>query len=184
MSAIPVGPASNGTGSGGGIGSGTGGGVGSGTGPGVGPGSRRRHWRRRIPRRWRRFGTRALWILPILNTPKKRARRSIRERVVLWLIVGPDGKPRDIKVARALGMGLDQKAIEAVTQLEVRAGHEGRQASRGADQRRGEFPAVLEFADAKGVNRSPIRRKATEKLPGFRLCKVAADGAKNEGGAY
>jgi TonB family protein len=33
---------------------------------------------------------------------------------VLWLIVGPDGTPRDIKVARALGMGLDQKAIEAV----------------------------------------------------------------------
>jgi len=36
--------------------------------------------------------------------------------VVLWLIVGPDGKPRDIKVARALGMGLDEKAIEAVQQ--------------------------------------------------------------------
>jgi TonB family protein len=34
--------------------------------------------------------------------------------LVLWLIVGPDGKPRDIRVTRALGMGLDQKAIEAV----------------------------------------------------------------------
>jgi TonB family protein len=35
---------------------------------------------------------------------------------VLWLIVGPDGRPRDIRVARQLGMGLDQKAIEAVKQ--------------------------------------------------------------------
>jgi TonB family protein len=32
------------------------------------------------------------------------------------MIVGPDGKPRDIRVQRGIGMGLDQKAIEAVQQ--------------------------------------------------------------------
>jgi TonB family protein len=35
---------------------------------------------------------------------------------VLWLIVGKDGLPRDIKVARSLGHGLDEKAVEAVRQ--------------------------------------------------------------------
>jgi TonB family protein len=28
--------------------------------------------------------------------------------------VGADGRPRDIRVSRALGMGLDEKAIQAV----------------------------------------------------------------------
>jgi TonB family protein len=35
---------------------------------------------------------------------------------VLALIVGQDGRPRDIKVARPLGKDLDEKAIEAVRQ--------------------------------------------------------------------
>ena len=34
--------------------------------------------------------------------------------VVLGLVVGPDGRPRDMKVLRSLGLGLDEKAIEAV----------------------------------------------------------------------
>ncbi len=33
---------------------------------------------------------------------------------MLWVVVGPDGRPREIKVQRTLGMGLDEKAIEAV----------------------------------------------------------------------
>jgi TonB family protein len=113
MSSIPSGPPSNGTGSGGGIGSGSGGGVGSGTGPGVGPG---------------RGGGIGGGVFRVgggvsapraLDTPDPEYSEEARKAkyqgtVVLWLIVGPDGRPRDIKVARALGMGLDQKAIEAV----------------------------------------------------------------------
>jgi TonB family protein len=36
--------------------------------------------------------------------------------VVLQVVIGADGRPRDIRVARTLGMGLDQKAIGAVRQ--------------------------------------------------------------------
>lgn len=43
-------------------------------------------------------------------------KQRIQGTVVLWLIVGPDGLPHDIKVARSLGHGLDEKAIEAVRQ--------------------------------------------------------------------
>ena len=34
--------------------------------------------------------------------------------VVLWVVVGPDGTPREIRVQRSLGMGLDEKAVTAV----------------------------------------------------------------------
>jgi TonB family protein len=35
---------------------------------------------------------------------------------VLWLIVDSSGRPRDIRVVRGLGFGLDAKALEAVKQ--------------------------------------------------------------------
>jgi len=110
---IPSGPPSNGTGSGGGIGSGSGGGVGSGEGPGVGPG---------------RGGGIGGGVFKVgggvsapraLNTPDPEYSEEARKAkyqgtVVLWLIVDQNGRPQQVKVARSLGMGLDQKAIEAV----------------------------------------------------------------------
>lgn len=113
MSKLPSGPPSNGTGSGGGIGSGSGGGVGSGEGPGVGPG------------RGGGIGGGVFRVGGGVSAPKavyapdpeysEEARKAkYQGTCVLWLIVGPDGRPRDIKIARTLGLGLDEKAIEAV----------------------------------------------------------------------
>ena len=108
-----LGPPSNGTGSGGGIGSGSGGGVGSGRGPGVGPG-----WGGGIGGGAYRVGggvsaPRALYA-PDPEYSEEARKAKYQGTVVLWVVVGPDGRPRDIRVQRTLGMGLDEKAIEAV----------------------------------------------------------------------
>ena len=113
--ALPSGPPSNGTGSGSGIGSGSGGGIGSGIGPGVGEG------------RGGGIGGGVFRVGGGVSAPKaiyapdpeysEEARKAkYQGTCVLSLIVGPDGKPREIRVARSLGLGLDEKAIEAVHQ--------------------------------------------------------------------
>jgi len=112
LSAV-LGPPSNGPGSGGGIGSGSGGGVGSGRGPGVGPG-----WGGGIGGGPYRVGGGVSAPKP-LYTPDPEYSEEARKAkyqgvVVLWLVIGPDGHPREIRVARPLGMGLDEKAVEAV----------------------------------------------------------------------
>jgi len=110
---MPSGPPSNGTGSGGGIGSGSGGGIGVGSGPGVGEG------------RGGGIGGGVFRIGGGVSAPKatyapdpeysEEARKAkYQGTVVLSLIVGADGVPRDIKVARSVGLGLDEKAIETV----------------------------------------------------------------------
>lgn len=108
-----LGPASNGTGFGGGIGSGSGGGVGSGHGPGVGPGSGGG-----IGGGVFRVGG-GVSAPRVLSSPDPEYSEEARKAkyqgtVVLWVIVGADGRPRDIRVSRTLGMGLDEKAVEAV----------------------------------------------------------------------
>ena len=39
---------------------------------------------------------------------------KLQGTVVLWVVVGPDGRTHAIRIARSLGMGLDDKAIQAV----------------------------------------------------------------------
>jgi protein TonB len=52
----------------------------------------------------------------ILNTPTPRAGPSTRAWCFCGWVVAPNGRPRNIRVQRSLGMGLDEKAIEAVSQ--------------------------------------------------------------------
>lgn len=111
--------ASNGSGSGGGMGSGSGGGLGSGTGNGYGPG----------------YGGGAGGGLyhvgggvsaPVaLNSVEAEfsdeARRAKYQGVCLIsLIVDAQGNPQNPRVIRTLGMGLDEKALEAVRKYKFR----------------------------------------------------------------
>jgi periplasmic protein TonB len=112
---MPSAPPSNGVGSGGGIGSGAGGGVGVGHGPGIGAGS------------GGGIGGGVYKVGAGISAPQaisspdpdytEEARRAKKQGTcVLWLIVDSAGRPRDIRVVRGLGLGLDAKALEAVRQ--------------------------------------------------------------------
>jgi protein TonB len=108
-----LGPPSSGPGSGGGIGSGSGGGVGSGRGPGVGPG-----WGGGIGGGVYRVGggvsAPRLIYGPDPEFSEEARKAKYQGTVVLWMIVGPDGRTHEVRVQRSLGMGLDEKAIAAV----------------------------------------------------------------------
>jgi len=108
-----MGPPSNGTGVGGGIGSGAGGGVGSGHGPGVGPG-----WGGGIGGGAFKVGGGVSAPRPIFNPDPEYSEEARKAKyqgtVVLWIVVGPDGKVYDMRIQRSLGLGLDEKAMEAV----------------------------------------------------------------------
>ncbi|HUJ23093.1 MAG TPA: energy transducer TonB [Bryobacteraceae bacterium] len=117
-----LGPPSNGPGSGGGIGSGSGGGVGSGKGGGFGPGE------------GGGFGGGVFHVGGGVSAPmvlykvdpeySEEARKAkYSGTVVLQLVVDSAGKAQNIHVVRSLGLGLDEKAIEAVTKWKFRPGY-------------------------------------------------------------
>jgi periplasmic protein TonB len=116
-----IGPPSNGPGGGGGIGSGYGGGVGSGTGGGVGPGEGGG-----IGGGVFRVGggvSAPAVIYKVDPEYSEQARKAkYQGTVVLNLIVTRDGSVRDVKIIQSLGLGLDEKAIEAVKQWKFRPG--------------------------------------------------------------
>jgi periplasmic protein TonB len=62
-------------------------------------------------------------ILKVEPQYTEEARQAkLQGTVVLYVEVGPDGMAHNIKVQRPLGMGLDEKAIEAVQQWRFRPG--------------------------------------------------------------
>lgn len=122
-----LGPPSNGPGGGGGIGTGYGTGVGSGNGPGVGPGE------------GGGIGGGVFKVGGGVSAPQlvskidpeysEQARKAKYQGVVvLNLVVKSDGTVRDVKVVQTLGLGLDEKAVEAVKQWRFRPGQRNGQA--------------------------------------------------------
>jgi TonB family protein len=105
--------ASNGTGGGAGIGSGNGTGVGMGSGPGVGQGQGGG-----IGGGIYRIGggvsaPRVIYE-PDPEYSEEARKAKYQGTVVVRCVVGPDGRVRDIQIPRTLGMGLDEKVIQAV----------------------------------------------------------------------
>jgi TonB family protein len=98
---------SNGQGSGGGMGTGSGGGLGSGNGNGFGPGSGGNAGGGAY-----RIGGGISGPVAI-NQPEAR-RAKYQGEVMVSLIVDATGNPQTPHVVRPLGMGLDEKALEAV----------------------------------------------------------------------
>jgi len=110
-----------GTGAGGGFGTGKGGGIGSGNGTGVGPGTGGGAGGGVY-----RPGSGVTNPVPI-NRPEPQYSEEARKAkwqgaVLLSLVVDENGKPTDIKVIRPLGLGLDEKAIEAVSHWTFKPG--------------------------------------------------------------
>ena len=117
-----LGPRSNGPGSGGGIGDGNSGGVGPAKGPGAGPG----------PEGYGGFGVHAstgATVSPVLIYKvepefSEQARKAKQQGVViLYGEVDTSGFLRNVRVVRGLGLGLDEKAIEAVRRWRFRPGY-------------------------------------------------------------
>jgi periplasmic protein TonB len=118
---------SNGTGFGGGMGSGNGGGLGSGKGGGFGPGEGGG-----VGGGVFRVGggvSQPAVIFKVDPEYSEEARKAkYSGTVMLAVIVDSEGHARDIHVVKSLGMGLDEKAIEAVEKWKFKPGMKGGQA--------------------------------------------------------
>ncbi|HEX4155127.1 MAG TPA: TonB family protein [Acidobacteriaceae bacterium] len=97
------------------LGNGNGGGIGSGNGNGIGPGS------------GGNIGGGVMHVGGSVSPPEviyqvdpefsEEARKAkFSGNVEVYLIVGQDGRPRGVRVVRGVGMGLDEKAVQAVQQ--------------------------------------------------------------------
>ena len=105
---------SSGTGGGGGIGSGNNGGVGSGTGGGLGSGEDGGAGGGVFDGGTHGYGMPACLYCPRAEFSDEAVKSKYQGVVVLTVIIGPDGRASDIQISKGLGLGLDEKAKEAV----------------------------------------------------------------------
>ncbi|MHB8301438.1 MAG: energy transducer TonB [Acidobacteriaceae bacterium] len=125
-STVVHGPASNGTGSNGGIGSGKSGGIGSGSGAGVGPGQGGGYGGG-LYRVGGGVTPPVAIYMPQAEFSEQARMAKYQGQCVVEVVVDAKGMPRNPRIVQHLGMGLDEKAIEAVKQYRFKpammAGH-------------------------------------------------------------
>jgi periplasmic protein TonB len=121
----PPGPPSDGKGTGGGIGNGKGTGVGDGNGLGYGPGNKYGYGGGDPSGTAGPRGsiTPAALLMKVEPEYSDEARRAkVQGTVLLYLEIDNEGKPRAIQVRQGLGLGLDEKAMDAVMHWKFRPG--------------------------------------------------------------
>lgn len=111
--------ASQGEGSNGGFGSASGGGIGSGIGGGLGPGTGGGYGGGVMSVGGGVTAPQLIHSVEPEFTEQARAAR-LQGQVAIQLIVDANGNPEDMQVVHHLGMGLDEKALEAVRQYRFR----------------------------------------------------------------
>jgi TonB family protein len=125
-----IGALSNGPGSGAGIGSGSGGGVGSGTGGGFGPGEGGGTG----GGRYGGFGGGVFHVGGGVSAPvllykvepeySEEARKAkYQGTVVVYAEVDPSGRAVNPRIVRSLGLGLDERALDAIKKWKFRPGY-------------------------------------------------------------
>lgn len=117
-----AGPASGGPGSGGGIGGGKGPGVGDHTGSGYGP--KDGSGVEGIAAKYVRDATQPVLLYKIEPEYSDEARKAkLQGEVVLHIEVDARGTAQNIRVAQSLGLGLDERAMAAVSHWKFRPGY-------------------------------------------------------------
>ncbi len=112
---------SNGIGSNGGAGSGSRNGLGSGNGPGVGDGTDGGYGRGTYTAGNGVSAPRAIYD-PDPEYSDEARKVHFQGVVVLYIVVDPMGRARDIRVTRSVGLGLDEKATDAVKKWKFEPG--------------------------------------------------------------
>jgi protein TonB len=102
---------SMGNGHGTGIGSGNGAGLGAGSGGGTGGGVHRIGGGVSAPQ---------VLFAPEPQFSEEARKAKVAGNVLVYLQVDTNGKPRNVKVLRGIGLGLDEKAVEAVSQYKFK----------------------------------------------------------------
>jgi TonB family protein len=129
-----IGPPSVGRGFGGGIGDGDGTGVGSGKGPGVGPGCCGGFSGKGVYSIGAGVSKPVALYMPDPEYSEEARKAKFQGTVALYVEIDERGATRNIRIVQPLGLGLDQKAIEAVSKWRFKPGlKDGKPVAVGAN---------------------------------------------------